>query len=52
MACFFFVFVFSQKVKEEETVLNKILFLYMHSYPGSPLGKLQSFLIPLRVGEL
>jgi len=27
-----------QKVKEEETVLNKILFLYMHSYPGSPLG--------------
>ncbi|CAH3158810.1 unnamed protein product [Porites evermanni] len=29
---------YEQKVKEEETVLNKILFLYMHSYPDTPLG--------------
>ena len=28
-----------QKLKEEEIVLNKILFLYMYSYPDSPLGK-------------
>ena len=34
------LFLSFQKVKEEETVLNKILFLYMHSYPDTPLGKL------------
>ena len=34
------LFLSLQKVKEEETVLNKILFLYMHSYPDTPLGKL------------
>ena len=28
-----------QKLKEEEIVLNEILFLYMYSYPDSPLGK-------------
>ena len=34
------LFLSLQKVKEEETVLNKILFLYMHSYPDTPLGTL------------
>ncbi|KAL9974515.1 hypothetical protein ACROYT_G011559 [Oculina patagonica] len=29
---------YQQKLREEEIVLNKILFLYMHSYPDSPLG--------------
>lgn len=28
----------AEKVKQEETVLNRLLFLYMHSNPGSPLG--------------
>lgn len=32
-------FLFLQKLREEEIVLNKILFLYMYSYPDSPLGK-------------
>ncbi|XP_020619651.1 uncharacterized protein LOC110057405, partial [Orbicella faveolata] len=29
---------YEQKLREEEIVLNKILFLYMYSYPDSPLG--------------
>ena len=34
--CLFFSL---QKLRGEEIVLNKILFLYMYSYPDSPLGK-------------
>ena len=30
----------SQKLSEEETVLNKILFLYIQSFPDHPLSKL------------
>ena len=36
-----------QKVRGEEIVFNKILFVYMHSYPDSPLGKSHVFLTSL-----
>ena len=34
-----------QKLREEEIVLNKILFLYMYSYPDSPLGRSHLFIL-------
>lgn len=40
-------FLFLQKLREEEIALNKILFLYMYSYPDSPLGK--SYFFPFSV---
>ena len=33
-----------QKLREEEIVLNKIMFLYMYSSPDSPLGKPHLFI--------